>query len=636
MCGIAGYYNFDNSSILNNEEIIEMLEVQRHRGPDDSGVVLFNLDNKTKKEIDYKKRVEVRDVLKGALGFNRLSILDLSNNGHQPMINDRGDVILTLNGEVYNAFDFKDDLIKDGFKFRSSSDTEVVLYLYLKYGLDKMLSMLNGMFAIVIVDLRKSKVYIARDRFGIKPMYYFHNKKQFAFSSEIKSFYKLKGFKATLDRSLIDEFLIFRNTRNKTLIKHVEMLPPGHVLTFNEKGNIILKQYFDINEYKRNGFKAENIEKLKKDINFSLKESVKNQLISDVKLGSQLSGGVDSSVITYLAKKLVNNKNFESVSIIFDNPNYSEEKYIDKVANKLDIKSHKFLMDAKYYLQNLKKVTWHLEAPVNHPNTIGIYLLSQRAKDYVTVLLSGEGADEVFGGYSRFHHMKYRYKTTFFKGLVKSFPNIFDYIKDYKNVSLMAIKGNAFMEFDLAKKLKKDFNLKKATKERLDIYDSLNGSVFDKQVKYEIETYIPDLLVRQDKMSMAHSIENRVPFLDNNIVRKSFDYCEDVMIKKEKNHEKYLLKELGSEFFGNDFAYRDKMGFGIPLRDFFKDENFKSFLTNELLPSLLKRELFVKNELIKLFKKIDTLSSKEMEALWVMITLEIWLQEFIDINTNLN
>lgn len=636
MCGIAGYFNFNSTPIKSNKEIVEMLEAQRHRGPDDSGIVYFNLDAKTKMEVDHRKVEDLGNDFDGVLGFNRLSILDLSYHGHQPMMNAEGDVILTLNGEIYNAFDFKDELIKDGYRFNSTSDTEVVLYLYLKYGLEKVLSLLNGMFAIVIVDLRASEIYIARDRFGIKPMYYFHNEKQIGFSSEIKSFYKIKGFKATLNKELIDEFLIFRNTRNQTLINEVEILPPGHFLRFNKSGEHDLKQFFDINTYKRNEVLSKEVNELVKDVKTTLKKSVKSQLISDVKLGSQLSGGVDSSVVTYLANNLVKDNHFESVSIIFDNPVYSEEKYIDQVAAQLDINAHKFKMDADYYLDHLKKATWHLESPINHPNTVGIYLLSQKAKEHVTVLLSGEGADEVFGGYKRFYDMKYRYRLSFLKRLIKSFPTIIQFIREYQNIPLQVVIGSKFMPFKMAKKLKPDFDLKKATKPRLDLYTKLSGSVFDKQVKYEMVTYIPDLLIRQDKMSMAHSIENRVPFLDNEVVERSFHYPEDVMIKKEKNHEKYLLKELGSEFFGKDFAYRDKMGFGIPLRDFFKDAKFKSYLTNELLSSLLNRELFDREELNKLFSKINNLDYKEMETLWVVITLEIWLQEFIDRNTTLN
>jgi len=634
MCGIAGYYNLNKSPIDNNKEIVEMLNVQRHRGPDDSGIVCFSLNSNTKQEIDHKKVEKLTADFEGVLGFNRLSIVDLSYHGHQPMLSPNEDVILAFNGEIYNAFDYTDELVADGVQFKSTSDTEVILYLYLKYGFDKMLSLLNGMFAIVIVDLRVSEVFIARDRFGIKPMYYFKNDTQFGFSSEIKSFYQLKGFKATLNTALLDEFLLFRNTRNQTLINEVEILPPGHYLALNKKGEISLKQFFDINQYQRKNVLNGALKDLVNDVNDSLNKSVKSQLMSDVKLGCQLSGGVDSSVVTYLANNLIEESKLESVSIVFDNPKYSEEKYIDKVADQLNIVTHKFKMDADYYLNHLKKATWHLESPINHPNTIGIYLLAQRAKEHVTVLLSGEGADEVFGGYSRFHLMKYRYKMPFLKGLIKSFPTVFKYLKEYQNISLQAIKGTIFMPEKAVKKLKPNFDFQKATKPRTQLYNNFSGSIFDKQVKYEIATYIPDLLIRQDKMSMAHSIENRVPFLDNEVVEKSFQYPEDVMIRKEKNHEKFLLKELCSDFFGKDFAYRDKMGFGIPLREFFNDEKFKLYLTNELLPSINKRKIFDEKEINYLFNKINDIDIEDMNTLWVIITLEIWLQEFIDCQNN--
>ncbi len=630
MCGITGYYNFNQALILSNKVIIDMLEVQKHRGPDDSGIVFFNLKKRRKKEVTPKKQVKLKEEFEGVLGFNRLSILDLSVHGHQPMINEDGDVILTLNGEIYNAFDYKEELVKDGYTFKSTSDTEVVLYLYLKYGWKKMLQMLNGMFAIVIVDLRTEEVMIARDRFGIKPMYYFKENGTLGFSSEIKSFYKTANFKATLNKDLLDEFLIFRNTRNESLINEVQILSPGHFLVFGKEGKVTINKFFDINDYQRKNNDDHSLPEILNDVKKTLEKSVKSQLISDVKLGSQLSGGVDSSVVTYLAKNIVKEDHFESVSIVFDNMAYSEEKYIDLVANQFNIEAHKFKMDADFYLNHLKKVTWHLEGPINHPNTIGIYLLAKKAKDYVTVLLSGEGADEVFGGYSRFHLMKYRFGESFWKGLIKSFPGLPTYIKEYNNIPLQAVSGTAFMPFEAAKKLKPDFNKEKAVAKRIEMYDTFSGSVFDRQVKYEISTYIPDLLIRQDKMSMAHSIENRVPFLDNEVVANSFNYPEEMMINKEKNHEKYLLKEVCAEYFSKDFAYRDKMGFGIPLREFFSDKKFKNYLKSELLPGLQARTLFDTKELNRLFNKIDTLDYKEMETLWVLITLEIWMQEFID------
>lgn len=628
MCGITGYYNYSQKAISTNKEICNMLEVQRHRGPDDSGIRFFTLSKKISKEVPFKEPVSLDKKFEGVLGFNRLSILDLSKNGHQPMTNIEKDVILTLNGEIYNAFDFKDELVSDGFRFKSTSDTEVVLYLYLKYGWKKMLNLLNGMFAIVIVDLRSSEVKIARDRFGIKPMYYFDENGTIGFSSEIKSFYQLKSFKPTLNKELLDEYLIFRNTRNETLINEVKILPPGYSIVFGKNGKTKLMPFFNINNYQRDN-RNTDLQNILQKVEQSLKKSVKRQLISDVKLGSQLSGGVDSSVVTYLAKEQVGKEHFETVSIIFDNAFYSEEKYIDRVAGQLGVEAHKFKMDADFYLNHLKKATWHLESPINHPNTIGIFLLAKEARKYVTVLLSGEGADEVFGGYSRYHLMKYRYGASFWKGLIKNYKKPFKYLKKYQNIALQAISGTAFMPLEAAARLKPDFDFTKSIQKRLELYHSFNGSIFDKQVKYEIATYIPDLLIRQDKMSMAHSIENRVPFLDNEVVAQSFDYSEQYMIRKEKNHEKFLLKEVCTKYFGKDFAYRDKMGFGIPLRDFYKDKKFKNYLKTAILPGLKSRKLFDERELEVLFSRVDNLKFREMETLWVLITLEIWLQEFI-------
>ena len=253
-------------------------------------------------------------------------------NGHQPMASPDEKVLLTLNGEIYNAFDYTQELTDWGYTFKSKTDTEVVLALYLKYGFQGMLDRLNGMFAIVIVDLREGRQYIARDRFGIKPMYYIYNHEVFAFSSELKSFKYLENFQFQLNESQLSEYLIFRNNLTGTLFKEIQSLEPGHYLSFTHKDGLKKHRYFDINKYTRTANSDSDLEATGKELEEWLGKSVKSQLMSDVKLGCQLSGGIDSSLVTWFANNNSDKGQFESVSIVFDDPRFSEEKYIDQVA----------------------------------------------------------------------------------------------------------------------------------------------------------------------------------------------------------------------------------------------------------------------------------------------------------------
>lgn len=629
MCGIAGYYYKSGKKIDNTATVLRMLEVQQHRGPDDAGIRTFSLVAKKSEEHGIRQPEPVNASFEGVLGFNRLSILDLSKNGHQPMCSPDEQVILTLNGEVYNAFDFKDELTTDGYRFRSTTDTEVVLYLYLKYGFEGMITRLNGMFAIVVADLRENRIFIARDRFGIKPMYLYETNELFAFSSEIKSFLPLPEFKAKLNAALLDEYLLFRNNINRTLFKDVECLEPGTFRIYSPGKGFSTHRYFDIEHYRRTVASADIAQSLDA-LKQGLKQSVNRQLLSDVTLGCQLSGGIDSSLVTYFAKDIKQDNLLETVSVIFEDPRFSEERYMDHVTNQLGLRSHKFQLDASYYLKSFEKATWHFEGPLNHPNTIGIYLLSERAKQYVTVLLSGEGADEVFGGYSRFARVSNPYQVTTLLRDIKSHRDApLDFLKHHFSPGFRTIMSSAFMTPRMARSLKGDFKIGAALQGRRAIYDTLSGSTFDRQVKYEIKTYLPDLLIRQDKMSMAHSIENRVPFLDNDLVQQAFGVPQKHLLPNgHADNNKFTLKQMAASAFGDPFAFRQKQGFGIPLREFFNDKNFDSYLKDEIMPGIGKRGIFNGALAQKWISNTRVLSVAALEALWIVIAFEAWARKF--------
>jgi len=638
MCGITGYINKDKKPVRDTSRILKMLKVQKHRGPDDSGIRAFSLSTGNSMAFNVNKVSLIEGDFDGIIGFNRLSILDLSANGHQPMISPDGMVVLTLNGEIYNAFDHKKDMEEWGYRFKSTTDTEVVLALYLKYGFDGMINRLNGMFAIVVADLKRKEIYIVRDRFGIKPMYYVNRNDIFAFSSELKSFKFLQNFNFSLNDKQLDEYLLYRSNIKGTLFNDVNSLEPGHYISYKQGEDIKINKFFNINDYSRNNSISGDISFYGKELEDWLSGSVERQLMSDVKLGCQLSGGVDSSLVTWLANRNSEKGRFESVSIVFKDQRFSEERYIKHVKETLDIPGHEFLMEPDYYLDHFEKATWHLEVPVNHPNTIGIYKLSQRAKEYVTVLLSGEGADEVFGGYGRFYSILFPFSSRRLLHEIKKsmfYPAGF---VDYLSPAKRAIMATAFMTPKTAKMLLPGFRKEKAMGNRIDVYAGLSGSMFDKQVKYEMLTYLPDLLIRQDKMSMAHSIENRVPFLDNEIVERSFSIPEKyLLIRKSKegyNTEKYLLKKMAANVFGKEFAFRNKMGFGIPVREFMTENKFADYLNDKLLPGIKQRGLFNYNVVSGWINKVNTLKYVELEALWVVISFEVWASVFLDEDLN--
>jgi asparagine synthase (glutamine-hydrolysing) len=630
MCGFTGFYNFNSNNIIDNHDISQMLKLQQHRGPDDSGIIGINTQNKNYERIKVLEKDHFKSPKNLIFGFNRLSILDLSPNGHQPMVSPDEKVILMMNGEIYNAFDFKDELIQKGHVFTSTTDTEIVLKMYIEYGLKEMVTKLNGMFSFAIYDFNLETLFLVRDRFGIKPLYILKEKNRIAFSSEIKSFKKLPDFKFEADYSQLDEFLLFRNLINSTLFKNISNIKPGTYISI--KNNLVEEtSYYNINEEGNDpigkNISSERLENV-------LRKSVHSQMISDVKLGCQLSGGIDSSLVTYYAAEKVNLGNLETISITFKDPKFSEEKYINQVSDKLTLKAHKYEMNAQYYFDVIEKAIWHFEQPLNHPNTIGIYLISQKAKKHVTVLLSGEGADESLAGYSRFINTKKNKIITksFLGGLKRNIKHAPAYIKYNLNLNKRMIMGTAFGNISTAKSLYQNFKLDKAISRRLSILKKLNGSDILKQQKYELLTYLPDLLMRQDKMSMAHSIENRVPFLDNFMVSTSLNIHEDLLITKHEDRleGKKILKDIAVDKFGESFAYRDKMGFGIPLRAFMETEKFQTEWMDKIEPNIKKRGVFNVTEISKWVRNLKSASPEQLDAIWLMFGFEIWANQYLD------
>ncbi len=550
MCGFTGYISLKNTNHVEHHVIKDMLSVIHHRGPDDTGYLYFTFNP----AIQYKitnEPISTKGFL-NAIGFKRLSIVDLSTNAKQPMISSTQKTIIVFNGEIYNAFSFRKGLENNGYIFKSKSDTEIILALYEKYDINGLLDRIIGMFAIVLIDLEKSTIYFIRDHFGIKPFYYYITDNEILFSSELKTFYYYPTFRAELNEPYLSEYLLFKYVSYPdTLLKNVQMLPPATYIKITPE-NITSQQYWCFSNV--SALNISYTEALT-HIDYMLKQSVKQQLLGDVKIGCQLSGGIDSSLITNYAREYFN-AYMDTFSIVFKEKDYTEKDWIEKVNLKTESDSHLFLFTEKYFDENLYKATWHLDQPIHLPNTIAIKMLSERAKPLVTVLLSGEGADELFAGYTRFFDLYFRYKyekkllfllNTPFKNKIIN--------RYYLNFSLMeyAILSSTVMNLALLEKLldKKNY-IEQIIEKRKNFFPSSNNLLNNFSI-YEMKTYMVDLLIRQDKMTMAHSVENRVPFLDKNLVEFVLSLPDTFKINipnsiiKFNNHHhstKKLLKDL--------------------------------------------------------------------------------------------
>lgn len=632
MCGIAGFFNLDRSP-ADTSVLREMTDLLDHRGPDDQGFRLFSLSGKTSVEVAGGQQPS--DGLEGGLGFNRLKILDLSERGHQPMVNADGTVILAFNGEIYNAFDFKPELEAAGYQFRSRTDTEVILHLYEKYGLDGMLNRLNGMFAIVIADLRSSEIHIAVDHFGIKPMYWAVAGRSVLFASEAKAFLRHPAFSAEIDGDRVDEYLAFRYIAGgQSLLKGVQQLRPGWCLRITPEG-VTTRRYWELPEISRaeisDGEAMETLEHL-------LRTSVKSQLLSDVTVGCQFSGGIDSSIVSAFARQHFD-ADMETFSIVFDDKRHTEERWMAQAATAAHASNHRFTLTPDYFIDTIAKASWHMDQPMGHPNSVGISLLAERAHDFVTVLLSGEGADEVFGGYTRFYYANLRPRVVPWMPLLRHLPGVGPRLARQFGGDAASdfIQASLFHQPAEIKSLRRGADFEQVMARRRDLFDEGHGDHLGNCLRYEMQTYLVDLLVRQDKMTMAHSVENRVPFLDRNLVDFSrrlptrlLDSDSVAFTDLRMRGTKVILKRLAAKIFNEEFAYRPKSGFSLPLSQFFKASRFTQLMEDQLLPGMRARGLVDAEIVRSRWKGLVEADQGGAESVWISVALELWAQQFVD------
>jgi len=585
LCGIAGFINLDRAP-ADLRVLAAMTDAVRHRGPDDRGALAMSLGG---------------GAADTALGFHRLNILDRSERGHQPMTTADGSIALLFNGAIYNAFDFTSDLERDGYRFRSATDTEVILALYERHGLDGMLERIDGMFAIVIADRRRGMLHLIRDRFGIKPLYWTQCLNTVLFASEAKAFLAHPAFRAEIDPLQVDELLAFRYIAGEaTVLKGVRHVGPGARVTITTDG-LSEKRYWSIPDYpdKLRLSNDEAVDRLE-DL---LRGSVQSQLRSDVPVGCQLSGGIDSSLVTTMARSESVTRP-DAYSIVIDDRIFSEERWVSIAAEAAHANSRRFRFDESAFIGALDAASWHMDQPISHPNSLALWLLAERSKPDVTVLLSGEGADELFGGYAR---------------VADARPDTF-------------IRATQFHSDARLAKLRPESNLQPAIEKRHALMMAGHADRLSNCLKYDMQTHLVDVLMRQDKMMMAHGVENRVPFLDRRVVDFARALPAAHLVGTSisgRPQTKVIVKDLARRTFDAAFVDRRKSGFNLPLGQYFRCARFAELMEDRLLPGMASRGL-VDVAVVRRWWRRALSAPSTTGSFWIPVALELWAQQFID------
>ncbi len=628
MCGIAGKIYFGNQGINKNKElplIQKTLGKLNHRGPDDNGYF-----------ID-------RNVW---LGSTRLSIIDLSPAGHQPMQNKSGSSTIIFNGEIYNFSELRKRFLS-AYKFRSNTDTETLLYLYEKFG-TKCLEYIRGMFAFAIWDKKRQEMFIARDRLGKKPIKYYFNSKFFVFASELKAFIDHPGVTKEIDWEAVDEFLTYQYVPSpKTGFKNIWKLPPAHYMIITADGKITLKKYWDLDFVQKLDYSEEEwIEK----ITDKLKESVRLRLRSDVSLGVHLSGGIDSSLITALASEELS-KPVNTFSIGFGEQNYSELEFAKLIADRYHTDHHEVVVKPDV-IELLPKLVYQYEEPFADPSILPTWLLMKESKKHFTVALNGDGGDENFAGYRRYKVMKLfnLLKSIPAKDklsnllylLYKYFPN-----KDISNTSrllkLFSADNKMFYQdmisfIDTKTKGKlytQEFKQKiKRSRTKYYLLDKFNAvknlNLIDQLLYVDINSYLPEvLLAKTDIASMAHSLEVRSPFLDHEFMELTAKMPSSLKLKGLTS--KYVLKKIAKKYLPQETFVRRKQGFLPPLDHWFRTALY-DYLRSQLLDKkFLQLDLFKVNKLDQLIKDHKNWKANNSYCLWTILTLKHWLDIWFNV-----
>ncbi len=627
MCGIAGFIQKDRYASREDRGILldKMCRVITHRGPDEQGT-----------------NVEGR----AALGMRRLSIIDLKG-GQQPIYSSDKSKFIVFNGEIYNYRELKKELESLGYKFKTNSDTETIIHAYDEFGAD-CVHKLRGMFAFAIWDKTDESLFMARDRVGKKPLFYTHLPNgNFVFGSELKSLITHGELKKEVDYAALDAYLTFGYVPEEFCIfKGVAKLQPGHFLHF-KNGKVETGQFWD--------FKYDEVTEVKSEKEYTtelrekIKDAVRVRLISEVPLGAFLSGGVDSSAVVGLMSEILE-KPVKTFSIGFNEDTFSELKYARIAAEHFKTEHHEFIVTPDL-VETIDELVWHFDEPFSDPSAMPTFIVSKMAREYVTVVLSGDGGDELFAGYTRYSIDKKRsglgsLPKALRKGLMQPLSEALPHNTRGKNFLYNASLDSIDRYIDSISqfgRLKKDSLYSGKFKAKLDggsnsgeaVFQQIAGSIstgnpIDNLLYLDSKTYLPgDILTKVDRMSMATSLEARVPLLDQDLI----DYVTQKIptsLKLKGDVTKYIFKKSLEGLVPKEILYREKQGFGVPIGEWINSQLKEKIHDTLIEKRTLERGYFEPKYIELLLHEHSTGRRDHAHPLWVLWMLELWHRQFVD------
>ena len=631
MCGIAGLVASDGLEPQDSVRAVAMRDVIAHRGPDDAGLFVDG---------------------QAALGHRRLSIVDLAA-GHQPLANETGQVWIVFNGEVYNHADVRPELEAAGHHYKTRSDTETLVHAYEQWG-DACVEHFRGMFAFAIWDAPRRRLLLARDRLGVKPLYYARVGNRLLFASEIKAILASGLIRPEANDAALPELLGTRYlSGSETLFKGIHRLAPGHTLVF-EDGRITIRQYWDIPVGVRNA-EVERLSEADAVHRFRelLEEAVRIRLMADVPLGMFLSGGLDSSAIAALMAGMID-RPLQTFSVAFKQRAFSELDYARQVSNAIGAEAHEIVIDDQDFFGALPRLIWHEDEPVAHPSSVPLYFVSDLAAKHVKVVLTGEGSDELLAGYGKYPRALVNWRAggaysavpEALRGFISNsvLPQLPGKLARYARRSFLAMPHTPeamFFDNFASIGLKRQSVLLSAavaagaTDERAygpsrAYFDRPNGksTTLDRLLYTDMKTYLVELLMKQDQMSMAASLESRVPFLDHRLVE--FASALPARLKLRGFKTKWILREAVREILPREILTRKKMGFPVPFGVWMRN-GWQGVARDVLLDRRTRERGIIEPGAVEALLTAHIDGRQDCtDAIWSLMNLELWYRTFID------
>ena len=621
MCGIAGVVAFDPEERIDSTRVVRMRDSMEHRGPDGAGLWVEG---------------------PVGLGHRRLAIVDVGG-GHQPMANEDDSVWVVFNGEIYNHNDLRPALIERGHVYRTRCDTETILHAYDEWG-DDGLARLEGMFAFALWDRRARRLILGRDRLGIKPLYIAETDQELLFASEVKALVA-GGVRPVLNTAALPEYLAHRYvTGDATSFDAVRRVPPGHLMTWSAGQKLTSRCYWRLSA--RQTRPDLPMTEAAETVGVGLNAAVERHLMSDVPLGVFLSGGLDSSALAAIASRMVEGQ-LSTFSVGFDEPEGNELPYARQVAQAIRSRHRDVVVSGDEFFEALPHLIWHQDEPMAFSSGVPLYFVSQLARSDVKVVLTGEGADELFLGYNRYRvtywnerlGLPYRRLPAAARAAVSAglgrLPRAFRRYTDRTFLAVGAGTRAYFENFAVFQSAQSSALLSPAIRERADpfgfserCYGEASGDLLDRLGATDLRTYLGELLMKQDRMSMAASIESRVPFLDDRLVATVTGMPASVKLRGWQT--KAVLREAVANLIPKAILQRRKMGFPVPLARWFRGRH--RAVVDEFVagPRAVARGLFRPDALARLASEHARGEANHAERLWLLVNLEMWQRIFCD------